>query len=131
MNTEQFDEILHIDDPNFGEKFVSALGLEAGDSINIRTPQFERTDGLEVKPAPNKLEAWKDLSKLPVSVLKTLGLQEWGEWNLWLFPGEWFKSIPNGLEVMCINGKISKWDAATHDNDTRYGALAYGICLKA
>jgi len=53
------------------------------------------------------------------------------KYNLWLFPKEWYNSIPDGLEVVDINGKREDFKRHETDNDTRYGALAYGFVFKA
>lgn len=118
-------KMLNANDPNFVAKLAEAIGVKPGEPVRIMTPQFERTDGLT--PVVPETALFDKLREAPKETLKALGLQPWGDYGLWLFPGEWFKHIPNGLDVKCIDGEESKWNASTHDNDTRFGALAYGI----
>ena len=116
--------ILSMDDPDFAEKFKAAIGLQSGEGIGIRTPQFERTDGLT--PVANPQSLFSLLHAMPEKTLLAVGMQNWDD-RLWLFPYQWFNAIPKGFPVECISGQKSKWDAETHDNDMRFGALAYGI----
>jgi len=116
--------IISMDDPDFAEKFKSAIGLKDGETLQIATPQFARTDG--VVPVANPHGLFSLLHAMPEKTLRAVGMQPW-DGQLWLFPYEWFSAIPAGLPVQCIDGKQSKWDAETHDNDMRFGALAYGI----
>ena len=117
-------QVLDMADPNFGEQLADAIGAKPGDTIALRGPQFDRTDGKSVS-APD-VSLFEELRQLPKEKLIELGLQPWGDYGLWLFPGEWYSAIPAGHEVMCINGERSQW-GENHDDDTRFGALAYGV----
>jgi len=68
------------------------------------------------------------------NVLETIDLDAEGDdlskYVLYLFPKEWYGSIPNGLEVVNINGGREKFEKGKTDPDTRFGALAFGFLLK-
>ncbi len=116
--------ILSMDDPDFAEKFKAAIGLQPGEAAQFLTPQFERTDRLT--PVANPHSLFSLLHAMPEKTLRAVGMQNWDD-RLWLFPYQWFNAIPKGFQVECISGQKSKWDAETHDDDMRFGALAYGI----
>lgn len=117
-------ENLSMEDPDFAEKFKAAIGLKEGQAVQFISPQFERTDGLV--PVANPHGWFSLLHAMPEKTLRAIGMQPW-DGRLWLFPYEWFNAIPKGFPVQSINGKHSKWDAETHSDDKRCGALAYGI----
>jgi len=114
--------ILDMSAPDFLEQFKLAIGLKDGETISIHTPQFKREDG-RVPVANPEFDL---LRKLPKETLIELGMRNW-DGRLWLFPYEWFKLIPQGYEVKCIDEEVSAWDVNTHDDDHRAGCLAYGI----
>ena len=96
--------------------------------IEIRTPQFERVD--EINPTlPDDFESLQNLSE---GELKEIGCQKWDEpddkgMTLWLFPGEWYDYIPNGLEIVDIFMEVKKFERGKTDDDIRYGALSFGF----
>lgn len=49
---------------------------------------------------------------------------------IWLYPGEWYASIPEGYEVVDVFGDIEVFVPGTTDDSTRYGALPYGFIRK-
>ena len=56
-------------------------------------------------------------------------MQRWDEESkLWLFPAYLYPIIPNGLEVVAIDGTKEIWNGK-QDDDCRFGALAYGLIL--
>ena len=55
-------QILSMDSPTFAENFAAAIGLQAGEKLEIRTPQFERTDGVQV-PTLVDFNDWENLHK--------------------------------------------------------------------
>lgn len=97
--------------------------------ITIITPQFERVDGMKIDTIPSTPEQFDSLKTLDDEALHELGMQEWGEYNLWLFPKEWYNHIPDGYEVTIISGKKEKFKKGVTDDDIRFGMLAYGICV--
>lgn len=130
MNTNEFlnkcSDVLNMDDPQFAEKFAEAIGLEAGESVNLIMPQFERTDGLEIKYIPKTAEEFDAIKSMHDDKLLAMGLQRW-EKNHWLYPYEWYSFIPDGYEMICIDGTVEKFKKGVTDNDQRFGALAYGF----
>lgn len=119
------NKILHMDDPNFAKKLADAIGIKPGDTVEIRTPQFEREDGLE--PIENPTDLFAILHTLFPETLKEIGMRPWGERGLWLFPYQWYAHIPEGMELMCIDGEIEPFKIGVTDDDMRFGVLAYGI----
>lgn len=126
---EMCDVVLDSSDPDFAEQLREAIGAKPGETIEIMTPQFTRTDGI-VPPIPQINFA--DLHKMPAETLKQIGLGAWDEPNekggvLWLLPGEWYNHIPEGFLLTCIDGTTSPFKRGETDDDTRYGCLAYGV----
>jgi hypothetical protein len=94
--------------------------------IRVVTPQFERVDDVEPRPAPAEREDWESLRDLEEQELSDLGLQQWSE-DLWLFPFEWYDDVPNDLVIESINGERGEWGSLETSRDKRFGALAYGV----
>lgn len=121
----KFNTVLRMDDPDFAEKFTRAVGLKKGDILQITTPQFDRTDGLQVHLPDIDFTALPMMSE---ATLKAMGCQKWEESGiLWLFPAEWYDYIPEGLIVHSINGKSYPFERGKTSSDRRFGALAYGF----
>ena len=116
-------KIINLNDPNAGEQLREAIGLEPGEKLEVYQPQFDRIDGQSVPPIPADLSA---LPKMTENELRLLGCQRWDE-NHWLYPGEWYDSIPEGHPMLCIDGSTVIFEKGKTDNDTRFGALAYGF----
>lgn len=90
------------------------------------------------KPAspPNDFES---LELLDAQTLKELGCRPWGREKdargneiegaklLWLYPGEWYSAIPNGLSVVDIFYKDDVFELGVADNDIRFGCLSFGF----
>lgn len=116
--------MLDMNDPDFAVKFKAVIGLADGETLQIMTPQFERTDG--IVPATNPTGLFGMLRTLPKETLIALGM---GNWNgcIYLFPYQWFSKIPKGMKVIDISGKWKEFDPETFDDDYRAGCLAYGI----
>jgi hypothetical protein len=128
----QFDEILHIDDPEFAQKFARAIGVSPGDAVEIATPQFNRTGGI-IPSIPDGI--WHQLHTLSMSTLKSIGCSQWDEEDehgrvLMLFPAEWYPYIPAGLPITDINGNDELFEPGITDDDRRAGVLAYGVVIK-
>ena len=51
------------------------------------------------------------------------------QWSgkLWLFTEEEFDKLPDGFELVCINGGTYIKGKDKIDMDTRFGCLAYGV----
>lgn len=50
-----------------------------------------------------------------------------GDYGLWLFPYQWYPHIPEGMELLDINGETELFKKGVTDDDMRFGVLAYGI----
>jgi hypothetical protein len=122
--------IINLDSANAAQELADAIGAKPGDTIEIMSPQFSRTDGFAV-PAPLvDPHFWRTLHQWSVEDLKNIGLQVWDKdekGTLLLFPAEWYDHIPNGYTVTSINGKEELFRKGVTDDDRRFGALAYGI----
>ena len=71
-----------------------------------------------------------DFNDIDLETAKLIGMQRWDEESkLWLFPAYLYSIIPNGLEVVAIDGTKEIWNGK-QDDDCRFGALAYGIEVK-
>lgn len=121
-------KILDVNDPDFAEKFADALGIQRGDTLEIVTPQFERTDGR--KPVLS-VDDWEGLRRQSVEMLKELGCCPWERRDdgttLMLFPKEWYDLIPDGFVVTDINYNDEPFKHNETDDDIRFGMLAYGV----
>lgn len=99
--------------------------------ITISTPQFERVDGLDVPHAPFSAEGFEALKLKTKDELLALGCQIWEEKGYgkihWLYPVEWFKLIPEGLEIVTVSGTTEKFKKEDADDDMRFGALSFGF----
>jgi len=108
--------------------------------MKITTPQFTRPKSEPGPSAPpvgkDKFDALKSMSDI---ALKEMGLQKWGRMYdsghestdsgpmLWLYPGEWYSSIPNGYPIVDINFNEEKFCFGITDDDVRFGCLSYGF----
>lgn len=130
MNKKDFDVILDTSDENFVEDLRKAIGLRPGDTLNISTPQFTRTDGRSITYMPTTAEEYTALKNMEPENLKKVGCQIWNKENgktHWLYPAEWYKHIPEDTEIFNIFGKTERFLLGKTDDDMRYGALAYGF----
>ena len=128
------DTVLNIDDENFAVKLNDAIGVKSGDTIEIITPQFDRTDGVDItsKPIPNTVRNFDTLKLLPKEILVEMGLGVWDETSTtthYLYPKEWYDSIPDGYPVTFISGDTEPFKTGKTDDDYRYGCLAYGFVV--
>lgn len=129
----EFDAILNMNDADFAEQFRKAVGTKPGESIEIITPQFTRTDGI-VPAIP--VDSWDALRTHSRATLKALGCGAWDEPDengtvLMMFPHEWYQHIPSGYLLECISGEIKPFESGKTDDDMRFGCLAYGIRVAA
>jgi len=131
----RFVAVLDMADPDFGEKLVEALGLKRGDELEIVTPQFKRTDGKAITYIPKTETEYDAIRLLDRRGREALGMGYWGQVQedapdakeLWLFPHEWYSSIPAGLELVNICGGIEKFTPGETNDDMRFGLLAFGF----
>jgi hypothetical protein len=56
---------------------------------------------------------------------------EWSKWfpgmQLFLFPASLYDQIPDGLEVVSISGRVSRFERGKTSDDRRAGLLAFGV----
>lgn len=125
--------VLDMNSPTFAEDLRETLGIKPGESIQVMTPQFDRTGGLQV---PMPLLDFAKLPALSEETLKAIGCQKWDEPDaagnvLWLFPAEWYEHIPEGTSIISISGERKVFKKGETDDDRRFGALAYGFKRRA
>ena len=119
-------ELQFGDVSELAHKIREAIGVGDFETVECILPQFDRTDGRTVSIAPPNAEWLDSLKNAPLKVLADLGLQCWDK-NLWLFPAEWYDYIPEGYEVVDINDETEPFHKGISDDDSRGGALPYGI----
>ena len=125
--------MLDMASPTFADDLCDAIGVKPGDTVQIMTPQFDRTDGKAVPSPVADPHFWRTLHEWSIEDLKGIGLQIWEKdekGTLLLFPAEWYDYIPEGYTVTVINGKDEIFHKGVSDDDRRFGALAYGIFKK-
>ena len=130
MNLPENTKILSMDSDTFAEDFSEAIGLQPGESLQILTPQFTRTDGVLVSAPDLTSQEWSNLGELPLSRVRQMGFQMWKEDEKgihWLFPAEWYLHIPNGTKIVSINGEEEVFVSGETDDDQRFGALSFGF----
>jgi hypothetical protein len=121
--------VLDMDSPTFIDDLANAIGLQPGEELEIVTPQFDRTDGVQA-PLLVDFNDWKSLHKTDEATLIALGFGVWDETEKgkhWLFPKEWYDTIPDGYPITYISGEESTFRRGETDDDYRYGCLAFGF----
>lgn len=60
-----------------------------------------------------------------------LGLSPWklDTGTVYLFPGRLYNDIPDGTEIVFIDGKHETFIRGVTDDDTRFGYLAFGVFI--
>ena len=122
--------ILALDSPTFAEDFAKAIGLQPGEKLEIVTPQFERTDGMQVPVPDMSVDDFRQLATRDEAALKAMGLGIWHRDDKgihWLFPAEWYSRIPDGLEIVSISGEVEVFKRGKTDDDRRFGMLSFGF----
>ena len=73
----------------------------------------------------------EDLLGLTTTEASLIGFTKWSkdDPNLYLIPSWLYPALPVGLQVTGISGEESEFSPETHDSESRYGCLAYGINL--
>ena len=73
----------------------------------------------------------EDLLGLTTAEASLIGFTQWSEDSpsLYLIPSWLYPALPVGLQVIDIYGEESEFSPETHDDESRYGCLAYGINL--
>ena len=73
----------------------------------------------------------EDILALTTAEASLIGFTQWSEDDpsLYLIPAWLYPALPVGLQVIGISGEGSEFSPETHDNESRYGCLAYGVNL--
>ena len=73
----------------------------------------------------------EDILALTTTEASLIGFTLWSEDdpNSYLIPAWLYPALPVGLQVTGILGKESEFSPETHDSESRYGCLAYGVNL--
>ncbi len=106
--------------------------IGAGDyeEVRARLPQFKCPSGRNIYYFPKTIEEYNSLKKAPRDILLDIGLRIWNEKDKkvhYLYPGEWYEYIPEGIEVSGIFGETEKFKKGITDDDIRFGCLPYGF----
>ena len=129
INLPEDTTMLAMDSPTFAQDFAEAIGLQPGEKLEIITPQFERTDGVQV-PVLVDFNDWENLHKMDDATLRALGFGVWDETEKgkhWLFPKEWYAIIPDGFLITQIDGEQEAFKRGVTDDDYRFGCLSFGF----
>lgn len=132
MNTLKLPEgtpVLDMDSSTFATDFANVIGLKLGEKIVISGPQFERTDGRKIAQLVD-FGGWEKLHLNSPEMLRALGFGVWEETEKgthWLFPKEWYDSIPDGYPITYISGEQEVFKHGETDDDYRFGMLAFGF----
>ena len=119
-------ELVFGDENELSKKIRECLGVGDYETVKVTLPQFDRVDGRKVYYFPKTIEEFDNLKKAPPKTLKDIGLGRWDE-ETWLYPSEWYDYIPDGYEVVDINGEKEKFKPGVTDDDRRCGCLSYGF----
>lgn len=124
------------------EELFSELGIKKGDQVNILCSPIEREYEIDIELEPDEEELKHIIKNVPRETLRKMGVGVWSVFNdgeddnedylnsgdvHYLFPGEWYEHIPNGFDVVDINGKQEKFEKGVSDDDVRFGCLPYGF----
>ena len=121
------EHILAFGDENpIAKKIRDLLGVGDFDEVGCILPQFERTDGKTVTYVPTTTAEYDALKNAPDNILEDIGLGQWDE-EIWLYPAEWYDYIPDGYEIVTINGKTKSFQKGITDDDMRFGCLSFGL----
>ncbi len=120
------------------EELIKELGIKPGDTVNIASSQHEREYELEIKFIPQTADELNIIIQhTKKSELAKMGVRPFADWTdeaylkegevHFLFPGEWYKHLPEGFEVTGLSGEKYKFEQGVSDDDIRYGCLPYGF----
>lgn len=124
-------ELVPGDEDALAKAIRDAIGASTYERVEVTTPQFERTDGKTITYIPTTADELDGLkAKAPDWVLADIGMGKWDKLDdgrvHWLFPGEWYKAIPEGYPIVFIDGETGAFVPDTTDDDIRFGCLPYG-----
>ena len=120
MNQNNTDDVI--------ERIRDALGIDEDETLVVRTPQFDRRDGVQPGDPPLTTEAMDKLKQADESELEDLGLRQWSdETGLWLLPHEWHPHLPPEYPLLNIFDEETCRSEMPSNPDKRYGVLSVGI----
>jgi hypothetical protein len=116
----------------FAEDLVAEIGdvldIDGDETLTIRTPQFEREDGIDPGEPPLTEDAMDRLKHADKSDLEELGLRKWSdETGLWLLPHEWHPHLPPEYPLLNILDEWTNRREMPAKPDKRFGVLSVGI----
>lgn len=103
--------------------------LRKEDSKMISIPTYNISEGLkaisgeDVTPSGSLLIDLSNGHERPLT-------EEGEDFDIILFPGEWYNSIPDGFVVVGLFGEKYPFQKGVSDDDIRSGCLPYGILRK-
>jgi hypothetical protein len=126
--------------PSAESLIVKIIRKAVGEEVDVVTPQFTRPDG-EPPPAnaPEGFAGFDALRGVDPVQLRAMGMRRWGRQEdanekefgpmLWLFPGEWYRFVPDGYTIVDIFFVENKFVLGETDDDIRFGCLSFGILV--
>ena len=120
------------DEGDIAKGLRDALGVGDFDRVICLTPQYERIDGKRISYIPKSEDEFLNfINNAPDSILSDVGFGKWDSTQdgktHWLFPHEWYGSIPDGFNALSISGKEETFRAGVTDDDKRFGLLSFGF----
>lgn len=103
------------------------MDVPEDEQVEIVTPQFDRIDGIEPESGPTTEDDVDALREMEHSDLVALGMRQWDESGLMLFPVEWHDDLPEGVEIETISGVRKSFDRSEDLKEKRFGVLPFGI----
>lgn len=123
------------DESELADRIRDLIGAGRFEEIPVILPSFERPEGQQ-DPwfFPESREAVNLLRTLPRDVLRSMGMRKFEDWDdkeVWLFPAEWFDVIPEGIEIVTINGDVKEFrrDDFGPSGGRRLGTLSFGVLV--
>lgn len=107
-------------------EILYGFGFRKWDTVNnvrAENATLPKTDVVEI-PLINRPD---ETFKIDVGRGNNPTEQLYMDADILLFPGEWYKVIPNGYMVTGLCGEETPFQRGKSDDDTRFGCLPYGI----
>lgn len=121
------DDTLTIDSPRDMLRLYQMLEDEdVPEEIELVPSDLNSSEARDAGPPPMTPMEVDQLRGLDEDALRSLGMREWSD-GLWLFPGEWYEHLPEGIVVKDIFDEYVRFERPQADSDTRFGCLSYGI----
>ena len=121
-------ELKDLTPASFRLALEEATGAGPDEEINIQFPKFDRAEPIEIDYRPTTREEFDSLKYLAPEILHQMGFRLWEEGH-YLYPWEWYGSIPDGYPIVSIMGRTKNFRIGVTDNDKRFGCLSFGFLL--